>query len=302
MGVFGATASASRLLGLTSEQVVHAFGIALSQAAGTRQCIDDGALTKRFQAGQASSAGVLSALLAVEGFTGAREVFTGRYGFLPMYQPGRFDGAALVADLGEIWEGDRLSLKPWPCFRPAHAAIDAALGLREALALGSGEPAQITGVTLATDPRCYTDQFEGGAHKRRPRHVIEAQFATPFLVATALLRGHVRIADVARPDDERILGLADRIEGLRIVDRQRGWARLTVTTADGRSATREVARAAGSPEHPLTDAALDAKFRDCAANAVRPIDHSTVDVIIDCVRNLRRQHDAAALIHLLSDM
>jgi len=300
MGVFGAAAAASRLLGLTSEQVVHAFGIALSQAAGTRQCIDDGALTKRFQAGQAASSGVLSAVLACEGFTGAREVFTGRYGFLPMYQPGRFEGAALVAGLGETWEGDRVSLKPWPCFRPAHAAIDAALGLRDELALTSGDPTAIASVTLATDPRCHADQFEAGTHKRRPRHVIEAQFATPFLVATALLRGQVRIANVAQPDDKRVLALAERIEGLRVEDRPRGWARLTVTTTDGRSATREVARAAGSPENPLSDAALDAKFRDCAANAVRPIAAATVDAVIDFVRELPRQQDAAVLLHRLA--
>lgn len=300
MGVFGAAAAASRLLGLTSEQVVHAFGIALSQAAGTRQCIDDGALTKRFQAGQAASAGVLSAVLAGEGFTGAREVFTGRYGFLPMYQPGRFDGAALVAGLGESWEGDRVSLKPWPCFRPAHAAIDAALGLREELALAKGGAAEIAGVTLASDPRAHADQFEAGAHKRQPRHVIEAQFATPFLVATALLRGHVCIADVAQPDDEGVLALANLIEGQRVEGRLPGWARLTVVTTDGRSATREVARAAGSPEHPLSDTALDAKFRDCAANAVRPIAAATVDAAIAFVRGLPQQQDAAALLRLLT--
>jgi 2-methylcitrate dehydratase PrpD len=54
MGIFGATAAAGKLLGLNVEQMVHAFGIAYSQAAGNRQCILDGALTKRLQAGQAA--------------------------------------------------------------------------------------------------------------------------------------------------------------------------------------------------------------------------------------------------------
>ena len=58
---------------LTAEQMLHAFGIAYSHAAGNRQCILDGALTKRLQAGQAASAGVFSAVLAQTGFTGARQ-------------------------------------------------------------------------------------------------------------------------------------------------------------------------------------------------------------------------------------
>ena len=64
MGVFGAAAAAGKLMGLTVEQVVNALGIAFSQAAGNRQCIVDGALTKRLQAGQAASSGVLAAMLA----------------------------------------------------------------------------------------------------------------------------------------------------------------------------------------------------------------------------------------------
>ncbi len=87
IGVFGAAAAAGKLLRLTPEQMLAAFGIAYSQAAGNRQCILDGALTKRMQAGQAASAGVFSAVLAQTGFTGARKIFGGRFGFFELYQP-----------------------------------------------------------------------------------------------------------------------------------------------------------------------------------------------------------------------
>ena len=52
IGVFGATAAAGKLIHLTPEQMVAAIGIAYSHAAGNRQCILDGALTKRMQAGK----------------------------------------------------------------------------------------------------------------------------------------------------------------------------------------------------------------------------------------------------------
>ena len=61
--------------------LLAAFGIAYSHAAGNRQCILDGALTKRMQAGQAASAGIFSAVLAQTGFTGARNIFSGRFEF-----------------------------------------------------------------------------------------------------------------------------------------------------------------------------------------------------------------------------
>src|SRR5271166_297034 len=135
IGVFGATAAAGKLIGLTAEQMLNAFGIAYSQAAGNRQCILDGALTKRLQAGQAANSGVFSALLAQTGFTGAHNIFNGRFGFLELYQPKGHDAALLVSDLGVAFRGEALSYKPYPCGRPLHAAIDAALAARAKLGI-----------------------------------------------------------------------------------------------------------------------------------------------------------------------
>ena len=137
MGVFGAAAAAGKLLGLNVEQMVNALGIAFSQAAGNRQCIVDGALTKRLQAGQAASSGVLAALLAREGFTGAHNIFLGRFGFFELYQPNGHDPAKLPEDLGGEFRGDQLSFKPYACGRPQHAMLDAAIAARNQLGSGT---------------------------------------------------------------------------------------------------------------------------------------------------------------------
>src|SRR6202022_3446507 len=187
IGVFGATAAAGKLIGLTPEQMLYAFGIAYSHAAGNRQCILDGALTKRMQAGQAASAGVFSAVLAQTGFTGAHNVFNGRFGFLELYQPNGHDASLLLQDLGTVFRGEALSYKPYPCGRPLHPAIDAALEARAVLEIAS--PDDIESVTIEADPRGHSDQFGGAPAKRRPTQVVEAQFAQPFLIATALVHG-----------------------------------------------------------------------------------------------------------------
>jgi 2-methylcitrate dehydratase PrpD len=300
-GIFGATAAAGKLLGLSVEQMVNAFGIAYSQAAGNRQCIVDGALTKRLQAGQAASAAVLSALLAREGFTGAREVFAGRYGFFPMYQPDGYDLSAITDGLGTVFRGVELSFKPYPCGRPHHAILDAAIELYRTLDLATADAgAGIAEVVVTANPCLYREQLSPESQRRRPTQVVEAQFSVPFLVATALVHGRVGIGEVAAVGDPRVLAVVDRLRGAVRDDAPEGWARLDVRRTDGRAASRETTSPSGSPEKPLSDAQLEAKFRDCAAHAVRPISSQVVGHAIQLVEHLDEAADATALVRLLA--
>jgi 2-methylcitrate dehydratase PrpD len=293
MGVFGAAAAAGKLLGLTPEQMLAAFGIAYSHAAGNRQCILDGALTKRMQAGQAASAGVFAAVLARTGFTGAQNIFNGRFGFFELYQPNGYDVSALLRDLGKAFRGERLSYKPYPCGRPLHAAIDAALAARTQLAIE--RPDDIESVTVEADPAGHSDQFLRGPAKRRPTQVVEAQFAQPFLVATALVHGRIGIAEVDGLGDASVLALADRIAGVAREDRPKGSLSITLQRADGRSVTVEASDPIGSPEKPLSDAQLTAKFRDCARNAVQPLPAASVDAALATIGRLETLADAREL-------
>jgi 2-methylcitrate dehydratase PrpD len=293
IGVFGATAAAGKLIGLTPEQMLAAFGIAYSHAAGNRQCILDGALTKRLQAGQAANAGVFSAVLAQTGFTGARNVFNGRFGFLELYQPNGYDASVLLRDLGAVFRGEALSYKPYPCGRPLHAAIDAALAVRAQLEIE--QPDDIASVTIEVDPAGHSDQFARGPAKRRPTQVVEAQFAQPFLVATALVHGKVGIAEVNGLGDAAVLSLSDRIAGVARDERPRGSLSVTVQRTDGRSVTVEASGPIGSPEKPLTNAQLEAKFRDCARHAVQPLSDESLDGVLGVIRRLETLPDAQEL-------
>jgi 2-methylcitrate dehydratase PrpD len=301
MGIFGATAAAGKLLGLSVPQMVHAFGIAYSQAAGNRQCIVDGALTKRLQAGQAASSGVFAAVLAREDFTGAHHVFAGRYGFFPMYQPEGYDLQELTNSLGTVFCGEEISFKAYPCGRRAHATLDVALALYQQLDLATAQEGQgIAEVVVTTDPQTYQDQFGPGTNKRCPTQVVEAQFSTPFLVAAALARGKVGIGEVAAVDDPRVLALAARIQGAVRDNTPEGWTQITVRRTDGRTATLETTSPSGSPERPLSETQLHAKFRDCAAHAIQPISAEVVERAIDLVSHLDETPNAVELIHLFT--
>ena len=294
IGVFGAAAAAGKLLGLTAEQMLNAFGIAYSQAAGNRQCILDGALTKRLQAGQAASAGVFAAVLAQTGFTGAHNIFNGRFGFFELYQPNGHDASLLLRDLGKVFCGEALSYKPYPCGRPLHAAIDAALAARAALGITAAD--DIAAVTIEADPAGHADQFAAGPAKRRPTQVVEAQFAQPFLVATALVKGKVGIADVDGLGDAAVLALSDRIAGVAREGRPKRSLSITVRRTDGRSVTIEATDPIGSPQKPLSDAQFEAKFRDCAHNAVRPLPDASIDAALATIARLETLADARDLL------
>jgi 2-methylcitrate dehydratase PrpD len=293
IGIFGATAVAGKLLGLSSEQLAHAFGIAYSQAAGNRQCIVDGALTKRLQAGQGASSAIMAALLAKEGFTGAAGVFAGKFGFYELYQPNGFNLAPLLADLGHAWRGEMVSFKPYPCGRPMHAPIDAALALQRGIGA-----AGIAEVVVGANPAALADQFAGAAHKRAPTQIVQAQFALPFLISAALLRGRVGIAELNAMDAPDVLALSARITAEPVAQAPFGAAWIRVRLTDGRVLMQDVTAPRGSPALPLTDAERVAKFRDCAAHAVRPIADATVDRGIDMLGTLEAAPDMAALTRL----
>jgi 2-methylcitrate dehydratase PrpD len=278
--------------------MVNSFGIAFSQAAGNRQCIVDGALTKRLQAGQAASSGVLAATLAREGFTGAHNIFLGRFGFFELYQPNGYDASKLTDGLGERFAGEQLSFKPYPCGRTQHAVLDAAIAARNQLRLTTVRDAgQIAGVSIDIDAATLAEQFHGAPHKRRPTQIVEAQFALPFLIAAALTHGHVGIGQVANMEDPTVLDLAARIEGQAADATATKAASVTVSLRDGRIVTIAAAKPLGSPENPLSMAQLQIKFEDCGRNAVRQVEDDTIAQTVHAILNL----ESVANVHVLSD-
>ncbi|MCH7888834.1 MAG: MmgE/PrpD family protein, partial [Proteobacteria bacterium] len=109
-GAFGAAAAAARVFGLEATEVASAFGICLSQAAGSLQFVASGAWNKGFQIGHAAMNGLIAASLAREGFKGAADAIEGEAGFLRSYAPEPIVDRA-VAGLGEVFETLAIAVK-----------------------------------------------------------------------------------------------------------------------------------------------------------------------------------------------
>lgn len=108
-----------------------------------------------------------------------------------------------------------------------------------------------------------------------PRTAAEARFSIPFVVATALIHGSVRLSAFTpeRLADADIRALMARIR--LAVDPEldarfpgQRAARVGFATADGRQGKYLQPTRKGDPEQPLSDAELSDKFMELAAPVV----------------------------------
>jgi len=184
-GAIGAAVAVGCLLRLNETQMTHAMALAMSQSAGlwhTRHDVES--MGKQLHTAVAARAGAHSAKLAMQGFTGPGAILEGPQGFFEATCPDG-DPQDILAVPDANWSIFDVSFKPWPACRHAHAAIDAALEVRNHLA--GRIPARI-------DVRTYADALKF-CDRPHPSTVIEAKFSLQHAVAVALLRGRPKLED-----------------------------------------------------------------------------------------------------------
>jgi 2-methylcitrate dehydratase PrpD len=246
-GVFGSAVAAGRMLGLDRDQMTWAFGNAGTLASGLWQFLPDGAMSKFLHAGHASASGVQTACLARTGFTGASRILEGPQGFFAGFARQETD-PELFNDFGARFRTASVSIKPYPCCRHTHSAIDCARALRGQLG---------TGLDGIRDIRLETYQSAAQvANNEDPADSRQAQFSLKYVIARALKTGRITLSDFADLSDPEVRSLMARTSVA--VDPQldaltpKAWpARLTVRMADGRELIEYVANPKGDPENPL---------------------------------------------------
>ncbi len=250
-GTFAAAAAAGKLYGLTEDELVRAFGICGSQAAGIIEYLSDGSWTKRLHPGWAAHAGVVAALLAQAGFTGPETVFEGEHGFYRAFAGG-FDEARLndlLDSLGQTWELERLTFKPYPCGSIAQPYMDCALRVREAHRVRADDIVEI---------RCRT--AEGYA----------AKFSLPYLLAVILTRGRASLAEFENDvvKDPEVLAVASRV-GYEVdptIDYPRQFVgHVRVRLRDGRVVEEWQDHPRGGADSPMRRDEIESKFRGNAS-------------------------------------
>jgi 2-methylcitrate dehydratase PrpD len=268
VGTFGAAAATAVVLELDRAQTAHALATSATFAAGLQQAFRSDAMSKPLHAGRAAEAGMLAAMLARHGVTGAADMLEGERG-LGRAMSADCDWAAAVAELGSRYNITAMTIKNHGCCGHTFAAIDGALALRlrERLRAQDIERLEVETYQTALD---VTGNFA-------PTTEFEAKFSLPFVVASAFVHGSVRLdafshQRLEHPEVRRLMSVLELRaspeinagfpgrRAARVIVHLRGGGRLEYLQT-----TRK-----GDPDLPLTDAELEHKYRELAGPVVGP--------------------------------
>ncbi|MEM9035389.1 MAG: MmgE/PrpD family protein [Actinomycetota bacterium] len=145
IGVFGAAAAASHLLGLDAEGFATAMGIAASSASGLKA--NFGTMTKPLHPGQAAERGLLAARLAARGYTASPSAIDGNQGFAQAAGTGALDGD-LLARWADSWATRRTLFKFHAACHLTHAGIEATSSVLS----GGVDGSDVEGITMTVNP------------------------------------------------------------------------------------------------------------------------------------------------------
>lgn len=296
---FGATFLAAKLGGLDVPQMVNACGIAGSFASGLLECWVDGTQSKFLHPGWAAQSGLTAAALARAGATGPATVLEGRFGlFASHLQDGTTRDFGRITDgLGQRWESEKASFKPFPAAHVIHPYIDAVLRLRAEHGI---DPAEVEAIHCPVAAYITGIVLEPIAEKRRPRSDSHGRVSLQYSLAEALVRGRLgkdayQAGFLGNP---AILRLADRVTyevDPAFPGPERFKGAVTITLRDGRSFSAVEENNRGSAANPMSDAEIIAKF-DENSGEILPADRRRR--LVEAVMTLEQSLDAARLVDL----
>ena len=261
VGGFGATAAASRLLGLNTAQTEQALGLAGTHAAGVREAF--GTNGKALHAGHASASGLRAALLAQGGFTGPTAILEGRRGFWAVLSPNGHNASyveGLPTPLAD-WELMNNGLKPYANGVVSHALEDAMIELRTRHQI---DPGAVTAIEARVHPLVLE------LMNLEPTVGLEGKFSHRHCAAVALVDGAAHEAQFSdeRVRDTQISAIRELVGATVDKSLAEDEVHATITLADGTQHSTHVPHASGSPKNPITDAQLETKYRALVPEAL----------------------------------
>lgn len=288
---FGAAAGAGSIAGLGSSAMESAFGLALMQVAGSRQIVIGGDIPAKaiYGAFPAQSA-VMAVLLAEAGLRADVDAIGGVAGFYAGSAGGTFEFDRLVRDLGQVYACTKVGFKPWPVSAHVMPFVEAALAVRAQIASRADD---ISAVTVLVHPS-IRDWVEPLVERRRPANPASAANSVIFATAKALVHGKLTLGDFTELGmrDDATDALAQRTT-YRLDPAVDGGV-VTVTLTDGRRLEVAVGCPLGDATRPMTQAQLEAKFRDCCSYA--SLAPAKIEALIEAVNTLDDAAGISALI------
>ena len=257
VGTVAAAVAVGRLINLTPEKMLHAIGSAGTQAAGLWEFLKDAADSKQLHTAKAASDGLMAALLAEKGFSGAKQILEGAKGMAAgMSQDANV--ACLTDRLGERWTTIETSFKYHASCRHTHPAADALQQVMREHGLKADQVASVT-------TQVHQGAIDVLGPVVNPSTVHQAKFSMGTVLGLIALHDKAgvnefdqlyRDADVASFRERVTMVLDPEVDGAYPA---RWIGKVVVKTTDGRELHGRVDEPKGDPGNTLSRAELEQK-------------------------------------------
>lgn len=289
VGTFGATAAASKLMNLKTEQLQVAFGIATSLASGSRQ--NFGTMVKPMHVGNAARNGVLSAILAAKGVTADENILDKPMGVALFCEKGDWNAEKTVTSIGNPWAiiQPGLRIKRYPSCGGTHRSLHA---LFQVFKENDINVRDIKNVYV------FVPEYSKALIHPRPRIGLQGKFSMEYCIACGIMDGHIGIESftdsaVLRPEIQAFL------EKVRVVKKEsllEPSVKVEIECNDGSKYSSEILHVPGTPLYPLTWSELEEKYRQCVYPVLSSENVVESVRIIKDFENLRFVYDLINLI------
>ncbi len=286
IGRFSATAAAAKLMGLSQEQIVNAFGITGTQVSGLREVF--GTMSKPFHAGKAAMDGVLSVSLAKRNFDSSHEIFEGRFGLKNVFAP-QADASRLLKDLGLTYHISDIAFKPYASALATHSTIQAIEAMKAKEHISA---ADVQSVQIEFGPLPFSV-----VNIKHPRKVLEGKFSVYQCAALAFIKGRVT-PDMFTHEwihDPEIIDFRGKVNVLLNPGLEKFETIIRVTTLHGKVLEAFIRESKGSPADPLTFPEMKNKFMDLASPVISV---ENAEKIVEKIRYLSDIADINEIIEL----
>jgi 2-methylcitrate dehydratase PrpD len=267
-GVFGASLTASKLLGLSKEQALNALGIAGSYASGILESMTSPeAETWRTHTGIAAQNGVTAAILSKLGLKGPSTVLEGKNGFFSVFGEKNVNLDKVEEDLGKTFLIMDSAFKLHNCAHVWSIPLDCLTRLIKTHKFRPEDVAEIK-VTIPTMYSFVMDESKGNKY---PRNYAEAQNNLPYVMAAMMIYGRVFIEQFSDRvlRDPRMKEMAGKVkvvidssldEIFKGTDKSPAEVRVTLNDRKELSETGDYPR--GSPQNQATREEIEKKVFD----------------------------------------
>ena len=282
-GTIAAAITAGKLMDFSTDQMVHAIGIAGSLGAGL-MAAQEGAMVKRLHSGRAAQAGVLAAQLSAKNFTGIQNIVEADYGgFLSSFS-GKNDFNRSIRNLYKEWECMNTGIKPYASVTSIHTALDCLKNIMEKNNISVKNIKNIKAkISHPTYVHC--------AWNYKNHNITSAQMNIYYGLALIALEGELFVNQFSKDkiSNPEILNFMKKITAevdpkIESLGHEfRHMASIELTTNDNKKFSHTEKYRKGSPENPLTKDQIISKFKTLVAYSY---DDTKINTIKEKIENI----------------